>query len=79
MTDELKQLLNILQNHIVSENDYVLLIFDNKAELLKYKRKNKYICTNQLLVTINDLIYSNFLDGTRFKRYHFVLSEKGDK
>ena len=40
MKDELKIAINKLQLRIVSsyESDNVLLIFDNEAELLKYRR-----------------------------------------
>lgn len=74
MNENLKQMLNKLQNYIVSEleSDNVLLIFDNEAELLKYKRKHEYMCPNKLLTTIDNLLYSHFLDGLRFKRYCFV-------
>lgn len=69
--DDLK---NILDTHIVSEliSDNVLLIFNNYAELLKYRRKNKYMTPDQIFITIDDLYNSNKLDGLRYKRYVFM-------
>lgn len=74
LNDKTKTMLNILQNYLVQsyESDYILLIFDNQAELLKYKRAKKYMCQNEILITINELCNSNFLDGLRYKRYVFV-------
>lgn len=79
MKDELKIAIDKLQNHIVQsyESDNVLLIFDNQAELLKYKRAHKYMCPNQILITIEGLCYKqNVLDGLRYKRYHFIRNEE---
>ena len=72
--DATKTIINKLQCHIVPcyESDNVLLIFDNKAELLKYKRNKKYICPDEILKTMDELFETNALDGLRYKRYCFV-------
>lgn len=72
--DTIKTIINELQYHIVpcTESDNILLIFDNKAELLKYKRTKKYICPNEILKTQNELLETNALVGIRYKRYYFV-------
>ncbi len=73
--DELKIAIDKLQLGVVSsyESDNVLLIFDNEAELLKYKRKHKYMCPDQILISIQDLCYKpTVLVGLRYKRYHFI-------
>lgn len=72
--DTTKTIINKLQYHIVpcTESDNILLIFDNKAELLKYKRTKKYICPNEILKTQNELLETNALVGIRYKRYYFV-------
>lgn len=72
--DTTKTIINELQYHIVpcTESDNILLIFDNKAELLKYKRTKKYICPNEILKTQNELLETNTLVGIRYKRYYFV-------
>ncbi len=69
-----KTMMNKLQHHIVPcyESDNILLIFDNKAELLKYKRSKKYMCPNEILKTIDELRETNTLDAIRYKQYYFV-------
>lgn len=69
-----KTMINKLQYHIVPcyESDNILLIFDNKAELLKYKRSKKYMCPNEILKTIDELCEINTLTGIRYKQYYFV-------
>ena len=69
-----KTMINRLQYRIVPcyESDNILLIFDNKAELLKYKRSKKYMCPNEILKTVDELYEINALDGIRYKRYYFV-------
>ena len=69
-----KTMINKLQYRIVScyESDNILLIFDNKAELLKYKRSKKYMCPNEILKTVDELYEINALDGIRYKQYYFV-------
>ncbi len=76
MNDNLKNIINLLQIRIVPsyESDNILLIFDNYAELLKYKRKHKYMCPNEILMSIENLEQKpTELDGMRYKRYHFML------
>lgn len=72
--DATKTIINKLQYHIVpcTESDNILLIFDNKAELLKYKRNKKYMCPNEILKTMDELFKTNALVGIRYKRYYFV-------
>lgn len=69
-----KTMINKLQCHLVPcyESDNILLIFYNKAELLKYKRSKKYICPNEILKTIDELNETNKLDGIRYKQYYFM-------
>lgn len=79
INNELKTAINKLQLPLVSEteSDNILLIFDNQAELLKYKRKHKYMCPNELLITLDDLCYkSHTLDGLRYKQYYFMTDEE---
>lgn len=80
MNDNLKKAIDRLQLGIVPcyESDNVLCIFDNEAELLKYRRKNKYMCPNQLLITIEELYLTTRLDGMRYKRFHFMRNEEID-
>ena len=54
------------------ERDNIHLIFDNKAEVLKYKRSKKYMCPNEILKTIDELCEINTLTGIRYKQYYFV-------
>lgn len=73
INNELKASINKLQLHLVSEteSDNVLIIFDNETELLKYRRAHKYMCPDQILITIEELYLTNRLDGLRYKRYIF--------
>lgn len=77
MNDDLKMTINRLQNRIVNsfESDNILLIFDNQEQLEKYKRNKKYICPNELFTTINELCFTNFLDGKKYKQYWFMLDK----
>lgn len=77
LDNNLKNAINVLQNYLVQsyESDYVLLIFDNQAELLKYKRKKNYMCPNEILRTIDELCNYKYFDGLRFKRYFFMMGD----
>lgn len=71
--DNLKMAINKLQYSIDKNSDVTLLIFDNMDLLNRYlKTLNKTIITNERSITINELIYSNKLDGLRFRNYWFV-------
>lgn len=72
--DTTKTIINKLQYRIVScyESDNILLIFDNKAELLKYKKNKKYMCPNEILKTMDELFKINALDGIKYKHYCFM-------
>ena len=74
LDEKTKLMINELQCYIVPcyESDNVLLIFDNQAELLKYKRSKKYMCPNEILKTMDELFIPGALTGIRYKRYHFV-------
>ena len=74
INNAIKAMINKLQCHIVPsyESDNILLIFDNQAELLKYKRSKKYMCPNEILKTIDELCEINTVTGIRYKRYYFV-------
>lgn len=74
-TNNLKRDIDYLQTRIVPcyESDNVLLIFDNQAELLKYKRKHQYMTPNQLLITIDNL---HNTAGLRYKRFHFMTDDE---
>lgn len=77
INDSFKLALNNLQNRICNEieTDNVLLIFDNEKQKQKYKKyikRNKLCEIDKILITINDLIYTNALLGCRYKRYWFI-------
>ena len=77
INDSFKLALNNLQNRICSEieTDNVLLIFDNEEQKQKYKKylkQNKLCVIDKILITLNDLIYTNALLGRRYKRYWFI-------
>lgn len=77
MNNNVKMAINMLQNHIVSctTSDNILLIFDNTDKLNRYKNNHKHICPNELLTTIDEITYSNFLTGRRYKAYWFMRDE----
>lgn len=72
-----KYVINKLQNYIVPcyESDNILIIFDNKEELLKYKKNKKYICPNEILKTMNELYETKSLVGSRYKQYYFYIGD----
>lgn len=77
INDSFKLALNNLQNRICNEieTDNVLLIFDNEEQKQKYKKyikRNKLCEIDKILITINDLVYTNALIGRRYKRYWFI-------
>lgn len=82
MSNEFKDMLNRLQVRIDKNSDRMLLIFDNKDELLHYKNliimaiQGNAIPKDYLdhmdLVTIDDLLSPNGLNGRRFIQYEFV-------
>ena len=77
MNEALKPALNNLQLHLESETktDNVLLIFDNalvRDEYMKILKKKNYCLIDKIPITLEELEHSKKLDGTRFKRYHFV-------
>lgn len=79
MNDNLKIALDNIQTRIVLStiSDNILLIFDNQAELLKYRRKKKYMCPNEILITIDSLCNDkNILVDMRYKRFHFMRDEE---
>nr|DAP38458.1 MAG TPA: hypothetical protein [Caudoviricetes sp.] len=75
LTDNLKRAIDELQTRTVPcyESDYILLIFDNKTVLNKYKIKHKYRAPNKILITLEDL---KNLAGLKFKRFHFVTDDE---
>lgn len=80
INDNFKNALNVLQNHLVksTESDNVLFIFDNEEQKQKYKkylRQNKLCEIDKILITINDLLYTNSLIGLRYKRYWFMTDD----
>lgn len=77
INDSFKLALNNLQNRICSEieTDNNLFIFDNEEQKQKYKKyiKRNNLCEiDKILITLNDLIYTNALKGLRYKRYWFI-------
>lgn len=74
LDEKTKLIINELQCYIVQcyESDNVLLIFDNQAELLKYKRSKKYMCPNEILKTMDELCIPGVLTGIRYKQYYFM-------
>ena len=77
MNDDVKMAINMLQNHIVpcTISDNILLIYDNMNKLIRYKKNHKHICPNELLTTTDEITYSNFLTGKRYKSYRFMRDE----
>lgn len=74
MSDELKIILNRLQYYIDKNSNNILLIFDNEKELKHYKRDLKKVISYNLydFITIEMILYSNTLDGRRFREYRFI-------
>lgn len=79
MSDELKNAINLLQTRLVDEtkSDNVLLIFDNDCQREEYKKINKNMVCDKILITLNELsCYSIKLVGQRYKSFHFMKSEE---
>lgn len=73
MSDELKIVLNIMQDRLVLSSDNILLIFDKREQLERYKKeKQSSKPSNEILITINELLSPNSLVGLRFRRYWFM-------
>lgn len=77
INDNFKLAINQLQNRLVEsfESDNVLFIFDNEEQKQKYKKylkRNKLCEIDKILITLNDLVYTNALVGRRYKRYWFM-------
>ena len=77
MNDLMKLGLNKLQLHLESETitDNTLLIFDNKTMKNKYielLKKRNYCLIDRIFITLDELVYTNKLDGIKFKQYHFI-------
>ena len=71
MGDELKISINIMQDYIVRDSENILLIFDNIEQLERYKRNINFEHSNEILITINDLLCKGLV-GIRFRRYWFM-------
>ena len=74
INDNFKLAINQLQNRL-GESDNVLFIFDNEEQKQKYKKylkRNKLCEIDKILITLNDLFYTNALVGRRYKRYWFM-------
>lgn len=75
LNNNVKYMLNELQNHISDDTDKKLLIFDNKEKLNSFKRKyhNDFEYMGDfILITIGELTYEYKLIGMRFKNYEFI-------
>lgn len=74
-TNNLKRDIDYLQTRIVPcyESDNILLIFDNQAELLKYKRKHNYMTPNKILIAIDNL---HNINGLKYKQFHFMTDDE---
>lgn len=71
MGDELKISINIMQDYITKDSENVLLIFDNTEQLKKYEKNDNREHSNEILITINDLLCKGLI-GRRFRRYWFM-------
>lgn len=74
MSDDLKSMIDILQNHTINcKTNNILLIFDNYSEMKRYRQKCQFVDSSKYLITIDELLYKpNVLFGLRFCRFHFV-------
>lgn len=76
LNNDVKNMLNELQQHITNDTDKKLVIFDNMQQLNDFKRENQNdieYMYDLILVTLGDLCYEYKLIGMRFKRYEFML------
>lgn len=82
LDNEMKSMLNELQNHM-SVNGYdTLLIFDTHLDLERWKNemeKQGEDFDDITLTTMYDLIYGRVLIGRKFRAYQFMLNEKVNK
>ena len=74
-----QDLKDLIEDRLVDEttSDNVLYVFDNKQELLKYKKQcleRHYCIYDKIFATIDDILHGR-LAGYRYKRYVFI---KGD-
>lgn len=74
-----QDLKDLIEDRLVDEttSDNVLYVFDNKQELLKYKKQclEKHYCIcDKIFATIDDILHGRLV-GYRYKRYVFI---KGD-
>ena len=80
INDNFKLAINQLQHRLVEsfESDNVLFIFDNEEQKQKYKKylkQNKLCEIDKILITLNDLVYTNTLAGRRYKGYWFMTEQ----
>ena len=71
MGDELKISINIMQDLMERDSENILLIFDNPEQLERYKKNTNFDHSNEILITINDLLCKGLI-GIRFRRYWFM-------
>ena len=75
--DLLKAKINLLQFNIDRDSNMQLLIFDNPNLLNSYLKKlDKEVILSEKCITLNELCYSNKLDGLRIKDYWFITEEE---
>ena len=75
--DLLKIKINELQFHIDRDSNMQLIIFDNPNLLDNYiKLGDKKAQLNKKLITLNELCYSNALDGLKFRNYWFITEQE---
>ena len=78
LENELKNFLNIMQDYLTNDSEKILLIFDKRYQLERYrKRKKEEKLENEILITYGELLYkgSKCLTGRRFRRYWFMTDE----
>lgn len=79
MSDELKNAINLLQTRLVdkTKSNNILLIFDNDFQRKKYKKLNKNMTSDEILITSGELcLHPIMLVGQRYKSFYFI--KEGD-
>lgn len=78
LSDILKDALNYLQTRLVpcTASDNILLIFDNKECLIRYKKKHELLAPNIICITLSELCNEpSKTIGLRYKRYAFMKED----
>lgn len=74
--DKLKIFLNIIQYYLTNDSDKILLIFDTRWQLERYRKgKKEEQLKDEILVTYTEITYKDLphiLVGRRIRRYWFM-------